>query len=44
MEVNDNFFDPVMIIANFIDNTVLFVAIYVVINKYELWRIESDRK
>ncbi len=44
MKVSDSFFDHVMIIANFINNTVLLVAIYVFINKYELRKIGKDRK
>ncbi len=44
MKVSGSFFDLVMIIANFIDKTVLLVAIYVFINKYELRRIGADRK
>ncbi len=43
MKVSDSFFDLVMIIANFIDNTVLLVAMYVFINKYELRREGKDR-
>ncbi len=44
MKVSDSLYDLVMIIENFIDNTVLLVAIYVFINKYELRRIGKDRK
>ncbi len=43
-EVSDSFFDLVMIIANFIENIVLLVAIYVVINKNEFRRTGKDRK
>ncbi len=44
MEDSDSFFDLVMIIANFINNTVLLVAIYVFTNKHELTRTGEDRK
>ncbi len=44
MKASDSFFDLVMVIANFINNTVLLVAVYVLINKYELRRIGQDRK
>ncbi len=44
MKASESFFDLVMVIANFINNTVLLVAIYVSINKYELKRISKDRK
>ncbi len=43
MEVSDSFFDLVMIIANFIENTVLLVANYASINKNKLRRIGKDR-
>ncbi len=33
-----------MIIANFINNSVLFVAKYVFIIKYEFRRVDKDRK
>ncbi len=44
MNVSDSFFDLAMIIANFINNTVLLVAIYISSDKYELRRIGKDRK
>ncbi len=44
MKVGDSFFDLVMIIANFINNAVLLVAIYLFIYKYELRRIGKDQK